>query len=162
MKHLEELNNKIYRLDDLVTNVVKWKNQGRKIVFTNGCFDIVHKGHIELLAKTADLGDKLIVAINSDASIKNLKGEDRPIIDQDARSMLLAGFSVVDAVVIFEEETPLNLIQKLLPNILSKGGDYNQEEIVGYKEIKESGGKVITVPLTYGFSTTSIVNQIKK
>lgn len=162
MTHLEKLTNKIYKIDDLLIDVVNWKKEGCKIVFTNGCFDIVHKGHIELLAKTADLGDKLIIAINSDTSIKALKGKNRPIIDQQARSLLLSALSFVDAVILFEEETPLNLIQKLLPNILAKGGDYNKEEIIGYKEVKENGGKIITIPLTHGFSTTNIVNQIKQ
>tara|TARA_B100000700_G_scaffold288601_1_gene345239 strand:- start:2127 stop:2615 length:489 start_codon:yes stop_codon:yes gene_type:complete len=162
MQTLQRLENKIYTLKALDFKVRDWKKNKKKIVFTNGCFDILHQGHIDILAKSADLGNKLIVAINSDDSIKKLKGDERPITKQKTRSMLLASFSYIDAVIIFEEDTPLKLIQKLMPDVLAKGEDYQKHDIVGYKEIIENGGDVITIPLTQGFSTTNIVNQLKR
>jgi rfaE bifunctional protein nucleotidyltransferase chain/domain len=130
-------------------------------VFTNGCFDVIHRGHIEVLARTADLGDKLIIGLNADSSIKNLKGEGRPIIDEMSRAVLLAALSFVDAVVLFSEETPLNLISTLLPDVLAKGGDYEIATVVGHEIIQENGGKVILVPFVDGFSSTTIIDKIK-
>ena len=162
MSHLNKLNHKIYSLAELENQVNTWKQAGKEVVFTNGCFDMIHKGHIEMLARTADLGDKLIIGLNSDTSIKRLKGESRPITQQQSRAMLLASFSFVDAVVLFSEETPINLIGSLLPDVLAKGGDYDIETIVGHKIVQKNGGKIILVPFIDGFSSTSIIEKIRK
>ena len=161
MPHLDSLNNKIYSLDKLKNQVASWKNSGEQVVFTNGCFDIVHRGHIEVLARTADLGGKFIIGLNSDSSIQKLKGEDRPIIDEQARAILLAALSFVDAVVLFSEETPINLISTLIPDVLAKGGDYEIETIVGHEIVQNNGGEVILVPFVDGFSSTTIIDKIK-
>jgi len=161
MSHLNTINNKIYNLKDLKSQVGKWKQAGNEVVFTNGCFDIIHKGHIEVLARSADLGDKLIVGLNSNQSIQKLKGEDRPIIDEESRAILLAALSFVDAIILFSEETPLKLINTLLPDILAKGGDYEIKTIVGHKIVQENGGKVKLVPFLDGFSSTTIIDKIK-
>ncbi|HNZ44247.1 MAG TPA: D-glycero-beta-D-manno-heptose 1-phosphate adenylyltransferase [Bacteroidales bacterium] len=133
-----------------------------KTVFTNGCFDIVHLGHIDYLSKAADLGDILIVGLNSDMSVKKIKGPDRPIIDISSRSALLASLSFVDAVVIFDEETPLDLIRFILPDILVKGNDYTVDTIVGAREVINNGGEVVTIDLVKGYSTTLIEKKIVK
>ena len=138
MSHLKTLNSKVYNLDALTTQVKQWKMAGKKVVFTNGCFDIIHRGHIEVLARTADLGDKLIIGLNSDQSIQKLKGEDRPVIDEQSRAILLAALSFVDAIVLFSEDTPLELISALLPNVLAKGGDYEIETIVGHEIVQKN------------------------
>ena len=161
MKHLNSIQNKIYTLSDLKTRIEQWKSAKEKIVFTNGCFDILHKGHLEVLAKTADLGNRLIIGLNSDSSIKNLKGGNRPIVDENSRAILLAALSFVDAVVLFSEQTPLNLIAEIKPDILAKGGDYKIEEIVGHEVVQQNGGEVITIPLTEGFSSTNIIDKIQ-
>ena len=161
MKHLNSIQNKIYTLSDLKTRIEQWKSAKEKIVFTNGCFDILHKGHLEVLAKTADLGNRLIIELNSDSSIKNLKGGNRPIVDENSRAILLAALSFVDAVVLFSEQTPLNLIAEIKPNILAKGGDYKITEIVGHEVVQQNGGEVITIPLIEGFSSTNIIDKIQ-
>ena len=161
MSHLKNINSKIYSLDTLNTQVEKWKETGNKVVFTNGCFDIIHRGHMEVLARTADLGDKLIIGLNSDKSIQKIKGEGRPIIDEQSRSILLAALSFVDAIVLFSEETPLKLISDLLPDVLAKGGDYEIETIVGHEIVQQNGGKVKLVPFVEGFSSTNIIDKIK-
>ena len=161
MKHLNSIQNKIYTLSDLKTRIEQWKSAKEKIVFTNGCFDILHKGHLEVLAKTADLGNRLIIGLNSDISIKNLKGENRPIVDENSRAILLAALSFVDAVVLFSEQTPLNLIAEIKPDILAKGGDYKITEIVGHEVVQQNGGEVITIPLIEGFSSTNIIDKIQ-
>ena len=162
MSNLNKINSKIFSLDDLKNQVNSWKQAGEEIVFTNGCFDIIHRGHIEVLAQTADLGERLIVGLNSDSSIRKLKGKDRPIIDEQARAVLLATLTFVDAVVLFSEETPINLISTLLPDVLAKGGDYEIETIVGHEIVQNNGGKVILVPFVDGFSSTTIIDKIKK
>ena len=162
MSHLNKLNNKIYSLEELENKVNAWKQAGEDVVFTNGCFDIIHRGHIEVLARTADLGSKFIIGLNSDSSIQKLKGEDRPIIDEQARAILLAALSFVDAVVLFSEETPINLISTLIPDVLAKGGDYEIETIVGHEIVQNNGGEVILVPFVDGFSSTTIIDKIKK
>ena len=161
MKHLNSIQNKIYTLSDLKTRIEQWKSAKEKIVFTNGCFDILHKGHLEVLAKTADLGNRLIIGLNSDSSIKNLKGGNRPIVDENSRAILLAALSFVDAVVLFSEQTPLNLIAEIKPDILAKGGDYKITEIVGHEVVQQNGGEVITIPLIEGFSSTNIIDKIQ-
>jgi rfaE bifunctional protein nucleotidyltransferase chain/domain len=162
MRNLETIKSKIYSLLDLKITSDKWKATGDKVVFTNGCFDLVHQGHIEVLARTADLGTKLIVGLNSDSSIQKLKGENRPIIQEQSRAILLASFSFVDAVVLFSEDTPIDLISTLLPDVLAKGGDYKIETIVGHKVVQENGGQVILVPFVDGFSSTTIIEKIRK
>ena len=161
MSHLNKINSKIFSLDDLKNQVNAWKQAGEEVVFTNGCFDIIHRGHIEVLAQTADLGDRLIIGLNSDSSIQKLKGEDRPIIDEQARAILLAALSFVDAVILFPEDTPINLISTLLPDVLAKGGDYEIETIVGHEIVQNNGGEVILVPFVDGFSSTIIIDKIK-
>ncbi|MCB9012663.1 MAG: D-glycero-beta-D-manno-heptose 1-phosphate adenylyltransferase [Bacteroidales bacterium] len=141
--------------------IEQWKKAGNKIVFTNGCFDIIHRGHMELLSKASDLGNKLIIGLNSDSSVRNLKGEGRPLQDELSRSLVMAGFSFVDLVVLFPQETPLELIQLILPDILVKGGDYKASEIVGYDTVTKNHGQVITINFVEGYSTTSIVNKMK-
>ena len=162
MSQFNTLKNKVFSLENLKVQVENWKATGEKVVFTNGCFDIIHQGHIEVLARTADLGTKLIVGLNSDSSIQKLKNENRPIIQQQSRAILLASFSFVDAVVLFSEDTPINLISTLKPDILAKGGDYEISTIVGHKVVQENGGQVILVPFVEGFSSTAIIDKIKK
>jgi len=161
MSHLKKINNKIFSENNLITQVTTWRKSGKKIVFTNGCFDIIHRGHIEVLARSADLGNKLIVGLNSDSSIQKLKGKGRPIIDEHSRAILLAGLDFIDAIILFSEETPLNLITTLKPDILAKGGDYKINTIVGHEIIQKNGGEVILVPFVDGFSSTNLINKIK-
>jgi D-glycero-beta-D-manno-heptose 1-phosphate adenylyltransferase len=162
MKNLQNIASKIFSLSDLKLQADKWKENEEKIVFTNGCFDLVHRGHVEVLANTADLGDRLIIGLNSDSSIKELKGVNRPIIDQQSRAILLASLQFVDAIVLFSEETPENLIETIIPNVLAKGGDYKVTQIAGHEVVLENGGEVILVPFIDGFSTTNIIDKIKK
>jgi rfaE bifunctional protein nucleotidyltransferase chain/domain len=162
MSNLKNIKSKIYSLSDLKIQSDKWKENGEKIVFTNGCFDLLHRGHIEVLANTADLGDKLIIGLNSDSSIKELKGENRPIMDEISRAILLASLQFVDAIVFFSEETPYKLIENLVPDILAKGGDYKVTEIAGHAVVLENGGEVILLPFIDGFSSTNIVEKIKQ
>ncbi len=161
MSELHKINDKIISLEELKARIESWKANGEKIVFTNGCFDILHRGHVEVLAKTADLGDKLIIGLNSDSSIKKIKKENRPIVDEKSRALLLAAFSFVDAIVLFSEQTPINLIAEIKPDILAKGGDYEIQEIVGHNIVQGNGGEVITIPLTEGFSSTNIIDKIQ-
>ena len=138
-----------------------WRKNEKKIIFSNGCFDLLHKGHIDLLAKARSLGDVLIVGLNSDLSVKALKGDKRPIQNQKVRFNNLLKLNSVDLVIIFEEETPLKLIKKIQPNIIVKGQDYKIKHVVGYNTIKGWGGEVVLVPLTKGYSTTSIIKKNK-
>ena len=144
---------------DLDNQIKQLKERQKKIVFTNGCFDLLHKGHIDLLNKASSYGDILIVGLNSDNSVKTLKGQDRPIENEIIRSKKLLEISNVDFVIIFNNETPKHLINKIMPDVLVKGGDYNINDIVGSNEVISSGGKVKIVPLTEGFSTTSIIKS---
>lgn len=138
-----------------------WKSEGEKVVFTNGVFDLLHIGHITYMAKAAELGDKLIIGLNADSSVKRIKGEDRPVNDQNSRALLLAALFFVDAVVVFEEDTPHQLISTLLPDILVKGADYAIESIVGGKEVIANGGEVKTIEFVEGYSSTNIIRRIK-
>lgn len=133
-----------------------------KIVFTNGCFDVVHFGHVKYLAKARDLGDLLVIGLNSDLSVKRLKGENRPINSQNERAFLLAAFSFVDYVTIFDEDTPEELIREVRPDVLVKGGDYSLDKIVGADFVLANGGTVTTIPFVDGFSSTSIINELNK
>ena len=146
---------------DLDTQIKQLKDQQNSIVFTNGCFDLLHKGHIDLLNKASTFGDILIVGLNSDNSVKTLKGQGRPIENEITRSKKLLENSNVDFVIIFNSETPKDLINKIMPDILVKGGDYNKDDIVGSDEVISAGGKVKIVPLIKGFSTTSIIKSRK-
>jgi rfaE bifunctional protein nucleotidyltransferase chain/domain len=162
MSYLKSINAKIFSNINIESQVSIWKKNGEKVVFTNGCFDIIHRGHIEVLSRTADLGDKLIIGLNSDSSVQKLKAKGRPIIDENSRAILLAALSFVDAVILFSEESPLNLISKLKPDILAKGSDYKFDKIVGRKIVIDNGGEVICIPFIDGFSSTNIINKIKK
>lgn len=144
---------------ELQSLAVQWKQQGQTVVFTNGCFDILHAGHIASLTEAAAQGDKLIVALNSDTSVKALKGPERPINDEQARATVMAALRMVDAVVLFSEPTPRELIVLLKPDVLVKGGDYKVEDIAGAKEVLENGGRVVINPIVEGFSTTSILKK---
>lgn len=139
----------------------KWKKEDLKVVFTNGCFDILHLGHIDYLEKARSIGDKLIVGLNADESVRRLKGDGRPVNDLLARSRMLAALDFVDTVVAFEEDTPLALISAILPDVLVKGNDYTMDNIVGADVVIQNGGSVETIPLVDGYSTTSIINKLK-
>lgn len=138
------------------------KADRKKIVFTNGCFDLLHVGHIRYLAQAKRLGDFLIIGLNSDSSVKELKGEDRPINSFEDRASLLSAIESVDLVIMFEEQTPENLIKDIVPDILVKGGDYNIEDIVGYQTVMQNGGQVKTLSFYEGYSSTNYINKIKK
>jgi rfaE bifunctional protein nucleotidyltransferase chain/domain len=153
---------KISDLSKLKGRISAWQSEGKKVVFTNGVFDLLHIGHITYLAKASELGDKLVIGLNSDNSVKRIKGDDRPVNDQDSRAALLAALFFVDAIVLFEEDTPLNLITALLPDILVKGADYAVENIVGAKEVVANGGEVKTINFVEGYSSTSIIQKIRK
>lgn len=150
--------NKIMNAQDAEETCTSWKNNGERIVFTNGCFDIIHTGHIDSLNAAKYLGDKLIVGLNSDGSVRRLKGSGRPVNGQDDRAKILASLESVDMVVIFNEDTPAELLSKLRPDVIAKGGDYKPEEVVG----REFAGEVVIIPLTEGYSTTSIIEKMKR
>ncbi len=153
---------KIFTLPELLKEIARRRLIGKTIAFTNGCFDILHRGHIASLSEAAAEADFLVVGVNADASVRKLKGEHRPVNDQQARAEILASLLMVDAVVIFEEDTPLELIKAILPEVLVKGGDYTLEQIVGAKEVIAAGGKVVINPLVPGFSTTGLIEKIHK
>ena len=153
---------KIYTWETLQQQLQKWREQDLKIVFTNGCFDLVHLGHVDYLEKARNLGDKLVLGLNTDASIKGLKGEERPLQDEMSRARIMASFLFVDAVVLFSEPTPYNLINLVQPDILVKGDDYSPENIVGADIVKAKGGEIKTIPFVKGYSTSNIVAKIKK
>jgi D-glycero-beta-D-manno-heptose 1-phosphate adenylyltransferase len=148
--------------DDLNRKLSDWNFGENSIVFTNGCFDILHLGHVDYLSKAADLGDVLIVGLNSDESIHRIKGGNRPILDQKSRAMTLASFSFITAVIVFEEDTPLELIKMIQPDVLVKGSDYKSDEIVGADLVLARGGQIQTIPFVDGYSTTAIENKIRK
>lgn len=160
-KH-SEISSKILSRAELLKKVSADKLSGKSVVFTNGCFDILHKGHVDYLAKAADKGDVLVVAVNSDASVKRLgKSPSRPIQDEDARAYLIAALGSVTYVTVFDEDTPEVLIDLLIPDVLVKGSDYKPENIVGYKTVTENGGRVETIDFIEGYSTTAIEKKIK-
>jgi rfaE bifunctional protein nucleotidyltransferase chain/domain len=158
----DKIESKILSLPDLLKRIEFWRRLGDKIVFTNGCFDILHEGHVYLLACCNDLGSRVIVGLNSDSSVKRLKGQTRPVNNQRSRAILLASTQLVDAVVVFDEDTPLRLIQAIEPNFLVKGGDWKKEEIAGSEFMESYGGEVLTVPYLNGFSTTDIIERSGK
>lgn len=157
----QTLAQKIFTKEDLVAQAKIWKAEGKKMVFTNGCFDIVHPGHIAYLGDAADLGDILIIGLNTDQSVCKLKGENRPINNEFSRTQLIASMFFVDAVVLFNEDTPLELITAVKPDVLVKGGDYNLDNIVGAKETLANGGEVKVLSFLPGYSSTSIIEKIK-
>ncbi len=159
MNQLQQISERIISPSKIESFIEKNKNE--KIVFTNGCFDIIHQGHIKYLAQAADLGTKLVIGLNTDASVKRLKGESRPINDEYSRALVLASLSFVDAVIYFSEDTPLNLIKQVKPSVLVKGGDYDIEKIVGYDFVTKNGGTITTINFVDGFSSTSIINKSK-
>ena len=161
MKQVSSIPAKIYTIDTLLTEITRWRLKGKKIAFTNGVFDILHEGHIASLSEAASYGDMLIVAVNSDASVKRLKGESRPVNNQNSRALLLASLLMTDAIIIFEEDTPLNVITALMPDVMVKGGDYTVDQIAGAKEVLANGGEVKIVPILEGFSTTGIIERMK-
>lgn len=161
MKTVQSIPDKIFSLDELKHQLNRWRLLNKKIVFTNGVFDILHEGHIASLSEAALYGDILIVGINSDASVKRLKGESRPVNGEGSRTLLMASLIMVDAVILFEEDTPFNLITTILPDVLVKGGDYTIEQIVGAPEVIANGGEVKIVPILEGFSTTGIIKKMR-
>ncbi len=162
MKLPQIIPHKIYDLSGLQHQISRWRLLGKTVSFTNGCFDILHQGHIASLSDAAREADFLVVGVNSDASTRRLKGEQRPINDQQARATLLAALLMVDAVIIFEEDTPLELIKTVLPDVLVKGGDYTLEQIVGAREVMESGGRVVINPIVPGYSTSGLIEKIHR
>ncbi|MAD51687.1 MAG: D-glycero-beta-D-manno-heptose 1-phosphate adenylyltransferase [Candidatus Marinimicrobia bacterium] len=140
--------------------VIRWQEDGHKVVFTNGCFDILHRGHVEYLEAAKEAGDKLIIGLNSDNSVRKLKGSTRPFQNEQDRRAILTALSCVDAVVVFDEDTPAKLIAELLPDVLIKGGDYDKDEIVGRDTILANGGEIIIIPFVEGVSTSNIISRI--
>ena len=155
------INQKIFSLEALKLQLNIWRFKGKKVVFTNGCFDLLHLGHIDYLSKAADLGDILIIGLNTDQSVSKIKGPNRPITDQKSRAGILASLFFVDAIVAFDDETPLSLIELVQPDVLVKGSDYKAEEIVGYEVVKSKGGQIETIDFLPGYSTSIIENKIK-
>lgn len=162
MKKPEIIPSKIYIREQLLQAIYRWRFLGKSISFTNGCFDILHAGHISSLSEAAKEGDILIVGLNSDASTKRLKGNERPVNNENCRALLLASLEIVDAVTIFEEDTPFELITGILPDVIVKGGDYTIDQMIGAKEVIANGGRVVINPLVEGFSTTGIIEKIRK
>ncbi len=161
MQKLDILYAKILDKEQFRKSLALWRLMKKKIVFTNGCFDIIHRGHIDYLSKAADLGNILIIGLNTDASVKRLKGRGRPVNDEVARAQNLAALFFIDAIILFDEDTPYNLIKEVKPDILVKGSDYKSEDIVGHDIVKENGGEIVTIDLLPGYSTTSIIQKIK-
>ncbi len=153
---------KIFLLDQLLARIDFWRLLGDKIVFTNGCFDILHEGHIHLLSSCNEFGERVIVGLNSDISVKKLKGDSRPVNTGQSRAVVLASLQFVDAVILFDEDTPEKLIHIVKPDVLVKGGDWKKEEIVGGEFVESYGGKVKTIAYLKGFSTTEIIAKSKK
>jgi D-beta-D-heptose 7-phosphate kinase/D-beta-D-heptose 1-phosphate adenosyltransferase len=152
----------VVSIDRAVDFREKARADGKLVVFTNGCFDIIHRGHVELLKEASSFGDYLFVGLNSDDSVKRLKGEGRPLVPQEDRAIVLESLSCVSGVVVFDEDTPLQILEKLRPDILVKGGDYRINEVVGRDAVEGEGGKVIIVPYIEGYSTSSLINSIKR
>lgn len=161
MKASAGIPKKILSFEAMARQTQIWRMSGKRIVFTNGCFDILHAGHLDLLSKAAALGDILVVGLNTDASVRRLKGTERPVNDEGFRSMMLAHLQMVDAVVLFDEDTPLELIRVVEPDVLVKGGDYRAEDVVGYENVVGRGGKVEIIPLVEGLSTSAMIERIR-
>jgi len=162
MESLDIIKAKIFTWDRLQKQIGIWRFQDKKIVFSNGCFDVLHLGHVEYLAKARDLGDILIVGLNSDESVRRIKGAHRPVNNQEARAITLAAMRFVDCVILFGEDTPQEIIKLIQPDILVKGKDYDGKEIVGSDVIKARGGQIVTIELTKGYSTTHVIELAHK
>ncbi len=162
MKNIAAIEKKICDLPQILSLIASWRIMGKTVAFTNGCFDILHEGHIYSLSQAAKQADYLVVGVNADASVRKLKGHDRPINNQHSRSLILASLLITDAVIIFEEDTPLNIINAIKPDVLVKGGDYKIEQIVGAKEVIANGGRVEINPIIPDFSTSKIIDAIKR
>lgn len=160
MKKSNTLPERIFTMDEILQETRRIRLKSKTIAFTNGVFDILHEGHISVLSEAAAFADVLIVGVNSDASVKKIKGENRPVNNENSRALIMASLIMVDAVVIFDEETPIELIKTLKPDVLVKGGDYTLETIVGSKEVLDAGGRVEIIPIKEGFSTTGIIEKI--
>lgn len=161
MKWNKIINDKIFHSRESLIKVRnQWKHRQEKVVFTNGCFDILHLGHIDYLSKAADLGERLIIGVNTDASVSKIKDPNRPIIEEVTRLTKLASFAFVDGVILFDEETPIELIKSVRPDVLVKGGDYKISTIVGADFVKQNGGNVIVIPFLEGHSSTNYINKI--
>jgi rfaE bifunctional protein nucleotidyltransferase chain/domain len=162
MKSIDAIKSKIVSRDILGSILKKGREEGQKIIFTNGCFDILHRGHIEYLSSARDLGDIFVIGLNSDESVRHLKGESRPAVDEESRALTLASFEFVDYVVVFSEDTPADLIRVIRPDFWVKGSDYeNYKDLPEYRALQETGGKVKLIPLVEGFSTTDIYKKIQ-
>ncbi len=162
MSYLDRIERKILTGSQAAEMVSKWQQDGLNVVFSNGCFDLVHRGHIEYLSKAADLGDKFVIGLNTDQSVARIKGSKRPLVDEKSRAILLAALTFVDAVVFFDEDTPYELIKLIKPNYLVKGADYKPESIVGYDIVTANGGAVKTIDFVEGFSSTALIQKIKE
>lgn len=162
MKYREINQQKILNQKGLNSKLAYWKFKGNRVVFTNGCFDIIHLGHVDYLSKARDLGDVLIIGLNTDNSVSRIKGPSRPVNNETARANILSSFNFVDAIFLFDEETPYDLINKVKPDILVKGSDYNPEDIVGYDIVKSTGGNIETIDFLEGYSTSSIIKKLKQ
>lgn len=159
---MEKATTKIKSREDAQAQVKAWQAKGDTVVFTNGCFDLLHLGHVDYLEKARELGDRLAIGLNTDDSVNRFKGPERPLQDQDSRARILASLQFVDLVVFFNEDTPFDLISALIPNVLVKGSDYLAENIVGADVVKKAGGVVKTIDFVPGYSTTRIVEKIKR
>lgn len=161
MSHLHAIEKKLMNSSQLIDQLNAWQKEGCKIVFSNGCFDILHLGHIDYLARAADFGDKMVIGLNTDRSVSKIKGSSRPINDERSRGMVLAALEFVSAIILFDEPTPYELIRLVQPDVLVKGADYKPEEIVGYDIVTAKGGVVKTIPFVDGYSTTKIEQRIR-
>ena len=162
MDYLEHMQTRIVTGDHLQALLTYWRLKDQKIVFTNGCFDLLHRGHVEYLAKAASLGDLLFVGINSDQSVRKLKGDERPVQDEYSRALMTASMRFVTAVMLFDEDTPYRLIERIQPDVLVKGGDYQEKDIVGADVVRNKGGEVVSVDFTDGFSSSKIIEKIRQ
>jgi len=162
MKEVSLVNKKILDRESLVNQSAEWKKQGKRIVITNGCFDILHRGHLQILTDSAAAGDILVVGLNTDASVRKLKGENRPVNEESFRALMMASIQIVDAVTLFEEDTPLQLIRVLEPDVIVKGGDYTIDQIVGGEDVLRRGGEIKIVPIVKGYSTSALIEAIQK
>jgi rfaE bifunctional protein nucleotidyltransferase chain/domain len=156
------LSGRVLSLHEAILRFGREKRNGRCLVFTNGCFDLLHPGHVETLEKARELGDVLIVGVNSDRSVREMKGTGRPIVPEQERAEVLAALECVDAVVIFDEPTPREIVEALLPDVLVKGGDWASDQIIGREEVEGAGGKVVSVPVVAGYSTSAMVEKIRR
>jgi rfaE bifunctional protein nucleotidyltransferase chain/domain len=161
MDFIDDIKQKIIPIGKELPSLSLWKEQREQIVFTNGCFDIIHRGHVDYLARAASLGSKMIIGLNTDNSIRRIKGNSRPVTDEYSRAFILGAFTFIDSVILFDEDTPYNLIQYIQPDILVKGSDYKEEDIVGADIVKTKGGKIVTMDFVPGFSSSTIIDKIR-